>query len=52
MYFVPVVPKAEDLAAHVSDVVRPALQSLRGRLAEIDWDKATIAAAMPAGSRS
>jgi glutamyl-tRNA synthetase len=46
MYFVPVVPKPEDLAAHVSDVVRPALQSLRGRLAEIDWDKATIAAAI------
>jgi glutamyl-tRNA synthetase len=46
MYFVAVEPKAEDVAAHVTDAVRPALQSLRARLAEIDWDKATIAAAI------
>ena len=46
MYFVPVEPKAEDVAAHVTEAVRPALQSLRERLAEIDWDKATIAAAI------
>jgi glutamyl-tRNA synthetase len=29
--FVDVTPKAEDLAAHVTDAVRPALQALRDR---------------------
>ncbi|WP_298834509.1 glutamate--tRNA ligase [uncultured Piscinibacter sp.] len=43
MYFVDVQPRGEDVAQHVTEVVRPALQALRGRLAEIDWDKATIA---------
>ena len=43
MYFVDVVPREEDLAQHVTEAVRPALQALRGRLAEIDWDKGTIA---------
>ncbi|WP_128001942.1 glutamate--tRNA ligase [Piscinibacter defluvii] len=46
MYFVPVEPLAAEVAAHVTDAVRPALQSLRDRLTEIDWDKATIAAAI------
>jgi glutamyl-tRNA synthetase len=46
MYFVDVAPRDEDLAVHVTDLVRPALQSLRGRLAEIDWDKGTIAMAI------
>lgn len=46
MYFVPVAPAAADVATHVTDAVRPALQSLRDRLAAIDWDKATIAAAI------
>lgn len=46
MYFVPVEPTASDVATHVTDAVRPALQSLRDRLAEIDWDKATISAAI------
>ncbi len=46
MYFVDVKPRDEDLAAHVTAAVRPALQSLRDRFAAIDWDKGTIAAAM------
>jgi glutamyl-tRNA synthetase len=47
MYFVPVVPNEEDVAAHVTEAVRPALQSLRARLAEtIAWDKVAIAAAI------
>ena len=46
MYFVDVQPSGEDLAAHVTEAVAPALRSLRGRFAEIDWDKATIAAAI------
>lgn len=43
MYFVDVTPRDEDVATHVTLAVRPALQTLRGRLAEIDWDKGTIA---------
>ncbi len=46
MLFVPVTPREEDVAAHVGDAVKPALRTLRDRLAEVDWDKATIAAAM------
>jgi glutamyl-tRNA synthetase len=46
MYFVAVAPSSEDLATHVGETVRPALRDLRDRLAEIDWDKATIAAAI------
>jgi len=48
MPFVEARPREEDLAAHVTEAVRPALQDLRGRLAEIDWDKGTIAAAIKA----
>ena len=46
MYFVDVTPRDEDVAQHVTGAVRPALQSLRERLAEIDWNKGTIAAAI------
>ena len=46
MYFVDVAPRDEDVAAHVTAAVRPALQTLRDRLADIDWDKGTIAVAM------
>ena len=46
MLQVPVSPRAEDLAQHVTDAVKPALRTLRDRLAEVAWDKATIAAAM------
>jgi glutamyl-tRNA synthetase len=42
MYFVPVTPRDEDVATHVTEAVKPALEALRGRLAEIDWDKAAI----------
>ena len=48
MMFVEVQPRAEDLAAHVTDAVRPALQDLRERFTAIDWDKATLAQAMKA----
>jgi glutamyl-tRNA synthetase len=43
MHEVPVVPAEADVAQHVTDAVRPALVALRDRLAEIDWDAATIA---------
>ena len=46
MYFAPVRPSPEDLAAHVTDAVRPALATLRDRLAGIEWNKAAIAAAI------
>jgi glutamyl-tRNA synthetase len=50
MYFAPVTPSPDDLAAHLSDAVRPALVSLRDRLATLGdgraWDKAGIAQAM------
>ena len=52
MYFLPVSPAADELAAHVTDAVRPALESLRDRLAALDasaWctaDKAGISQAI------
>ena len=46
MYVAPVQPSAEDLAAHVTDAVRPAMASLCERLAACAWDKAGIAAAI------
>jgi len=46
MYFAPTDPSAEDLATHVTAAVRPALVSLRERFTVIEWDKASIAAAM------
>ncbi len=46
MYFADVQPSAEDLAMHVTDAVRPALRSFRERLAEGEWNKAAIAAAI------
>jgi len=46
MYFAAVAPSAQDLAAHVTDAVGPALLGLSERLAAIDWNKAAIAAAI------
>ncbi len=46
MYAAPVVVPADELAAHLSDAVRPALQALRTRLADVAWDKAAIAQAI------
>ncbi len=47
MYFVPVAPTAEDLATHVTDVVRPALAQLSERLAAlVDWNKTGIQQAL------
>jgi glutamyl-tRNA synthetase len=46
MLHAPVAPSAEDLATHVAEALRPALQSLATRLANAPWDKAGIAAAL------
>ncbi|MCW5637122.1 MAG: glutamate--tRNA ligase [Rubrivivax sp.] len=47
MLFVAVQPSAEDVAAHVTEAVRPGLRMLREKLASLSgWDKAAIAQAM------
>ncbi len=46
MYAAPVQPSADDLATHVTDAVKPALQALATALAEGAWDKVAIAAAI------
>jgi glutamyl-tRNA synthetase len=38
----------QDLAQHVTDAVRPALGLLRAQLAQCEWDKAGISAAIKA----
>ena len=48
MYFAPVLPAAEDLAAHVTDAVRPALVSLADRLAQEPWEPPSIQQAIKA----
>jgi glutamyl-tRNA synthetase len=46
MYFVEVKPSAEDLAAHVSDAVRPALPTLCDKLVAAEWGRHGISAAI------
>jgi glutamyl-tRNA synthetase len=41
-----VTPKAEELAQHVTDAIKPALAQLTDKLAACAWDKASIAAAL------
>ena len=48
MYFVEVHAPAAELSAHVTDAIRPAVAALRGKLAEAEWTKAGIAAAIKA----
>jgi glutamyl-tRNA synthetase len=48
MHFVPVSPSADELAALLTDAVRPALVALRDRLADCDWDKPGVGAALKA----
>ncbi|WKB52570.1 glutamate--tRNA ligase [Eleftheria terrae] len=42
MYLQDVTPSAEDLATHVTDAVKPALQTLAGKLAGVAWEKGAI----------
>ena len=44
-FYADVTPDAAELAQHVTDAVKPALQALAARLATCTWDKASIAAA-------
>jgi glutamyl-tRNA synthetase len=47
MYFAPVSPSTEDLAAHVTDAVRPALAALAEHLSALaEWNKAAIQQAL------
>jgi glutamyl-tRNA synthetase len=46
VFYADVSPKAEDLAQHVTDAVKPALAQLGEKLAACAWDKASIAAAL------
>jgi glutamyl-tRNA synthetase len=48
MMFVPVAPRDEDLAAHVTPAVLPALRTLRDKLAEAAWEAPAIGAALKA----
>lgn len=46
VFYADVTPKAEDLAQHVTDAVKPALAQLVEKLSASAWDKASIAAAI------
>jgi glutamyl-tRNA synthetase len=45
-FYADVQVKPEDLALHVTDTVKPALQTLAEKLNTCEWDKAAIAAAI------
>jgi len=46
MYFVHIEPRQEDLAAHVTEAIKPALIDLRACLSNVEWSKAALAAAI------
>lgn len=46
MYYAEVQPTADDLTAHVTEPVKPALPTLCDKLAAAEWNKAAIAAAI------
>jgi glutamyl-tRNA synthetase len=45
-YYADVQPSADDLAKHVTEAVQPAIATLRGKLATIDWTTPAIGAAI------
>jgi len=45
-YYADVQPSPEDLGKHVTEAVRPAIATLHGKLAAIDWTTPAIAAAI------
>lgn len=46
MYFIDITPRAEDLEAHVTEAVKPALATLATALEEGEWNKPAIGAAI------
>jgi glutamyl-tRNA synthetase len=45
-FYAPVTPNADELAHHVTDAVKPAIQALASQLIDCAWDKATLTAAI------
>ena len=48
LFYTDATPSAEDLAQHVTDAVKPAIDSLASHLESCTWDKAGIGAAIKA----
>ncbi len=46
MLFVPVQPSQSDIEQHLGEAIKPALRALRERLAAVEWDKSSLAAAL------
>jgi glutamyl-tRNA synthetase len=46
MYFTDITPRGEDLEAHVTEAVKPALATLAAALEGVEWNKPAIAAAI------
>jgi glutamyl-tRNA synthetase len=44
--YTPVTPSAEELAQHVTNAVKPAIQTLADKLADCTWDKASLSMAI------
>jgi glutamyl-tRNA synthetase len=45
-FYADITPNAAELAQHVTDATKPAVQMLADKLAQCAWDKASIAAAI------
>jgi glutamyl-tRNA synthetase len=45
-FYADVTPSEAERAQHITDAVRPALQTLATKLADCAWDKASLAAAI------
>jgi glutamyl-tRNA synthetase len=45
-FYAPVVPGADELAQHVTEAVRPAIQTLAAKLSDCPWDKASLSGAI------
>lgn len=45
-FYADVAPSETERAQHITDAVRPALQTLAGKLADCAWDKASLSAAI------
>ena len=46
MLFAPVQPSSEDLAAYVTDAVKPALRDLRDQFCSVQWTRPALAASL------
>jgi glutamyl-tRNA synthetase len=46
LFYIDLHPAPETLAQHLTDVAREALATLRGKLADVAWEKAALAAAI------